>query len=367
MYLIGRKILNPKHKAETKSKEDKSKQEDDEDPDEDSSKDIKEKQSQSRATIVEDSDKKGESLEISDIEEKPLQAGSELSTSYPYSVEYTSSSTVRYQNGDKINSAIPDMSKNPEVWWDVEIDTSKIKAADIDFNNLYYTLYMGAKDGLDRFKYKVSTSPIAENDTSGFDTASERSEFLYQGFDNIAKKNVGDKLYIRVKAPLDNDSEVHDQYSLGIRINPDKNYINNLLNEFLAKYKAIPTPLKWKLGDGKADIYRDRPFNLLDERIVASPNFIKYDIDDNFYFDSTRSITADRRSDTRVEWNVLDLLRFGEVEDPSIDQASLNPEVNNKNKYYYRPNLTGGYSRVNNASDVKTKKGRILSRYYSCL
>lgn len=355
----GRKILNPKHKAETKSKEDKSKQEDDEDPDEDSSKDIKEKQSQSKATIVEDSDKKDESLEISDIEEKPLQAGSELSTSYPYSVEYTSSSTVRYQNGDKINSAIPDMSKNPEVWWDVEIDTSKIKAADIDFNNLYYTLYMGAKDGLDNFKYKASTDKSKLDDNSGYKTASTNAEFLYQANDNITKRNLGDKLYIRVKAPLDNDSEVHDQYSLGIRINPDRNYIDNILKEFLAKYKAIPTPFKWKVGDGQADIYRDRPFNLLDERIVASPNFIKYDIDDNFYFDSTRSITADRISDTRVEWNVLDLLRLGEVEDPNIDQASLNPDIDksDRNKYYYRPNLTGGYNRYSKEEDVKTKNG----------
>ncbi|MDU4026397.1 MAG: SpaA isopeptide-forming pilin-related protein [Anaerococcus sp.] len=356
----GRKILNPKHKSETKSKEDKSKQEDDEDPDEDSSKDIKEKQSQSRATIVEDSDKKGESLEISDIEEKPLQAGSELSTSYPYSVEYTSSSTVRYQNGDKINSAIPDMSKNPEVWWDVEIDTSKIDAADIGFNNLYYTLYMGAKDGLDNFKYKASTDKSKLDDNSGYRTASTNAEFLYQANDNITKRNLGDKLYIRVKAPLDKDSEVHKEYSLGVRINPDQNYIDSILKAFLDKYDSLPTPFKWKIGDNKADKFKNKPFDLLDERIVATPNFTKYDIEDEFYFDSTRSVTAERYNDTRINWNILDLIRAGEKEDPGIANSRLNPKANeNLKKYYYRPNIDGGYSRINDDKDIKLEDGTL--------
>ena len=356
----GRKILNPKHKSETKSKEDKSKQEDDEDPDEDSSKDIKEKQSQSRATIVEDSDKKGESLEISDIEEKPLQAGSELSTSYPYSVEYTSSSTVRYQNGDKINSAIPDMSRNPEVWWDVEIDTSKINAADIDFNNLYYTLYMGAKDGLDNFKYKASTDKSKLDDNSGYRTASTNAEFLYQANDNITKRNLGDKLYIRVKAPLDKDSEVHKEYSLGVRINPDQNYIDSILKAFLDKYDSLPTPFKWKIGDKEADKFKNKPFDLLDERIVATPNFTKYDIEDEFYFDSTRSVTAERYNDTRINWNILDLIRTGEKEDPGIAKSSLNPKANeNLKKYYYRPNIDGGYSRINDDKDIKLEDGTL--------
>lgn len=288
-----------------------------------------------------------------------VQEKGSYQTAYPYSIEYDVETSVRDGDGKPISAAIPSAGQNPEVWWDITLDTSKVKDPNLNYDNLYYTLYMGAKDGLDRFKYKVSTRSIAEDDTRGFDTASERSDFLYQGYDNIRKKDLGDKLYIRVKATIDDDSEVHDQYSLGIRINPDKNYINNILNEFLAKYEAIPTPLKWKVGDGKADIYRDRPYNLLDERIVASPNFIKYDIDDNFYFDSTRSITADRRSDTRVEWNVLDLLRFGESEDPNIEKASLNPNIDNsdREKYYYRPNLTGGYNRYSNERDVKTKNG----------
>lgn len=356
----GRKILNPKHKAETKSKEDKSKQEDDEDPDEDSSKDIKEKQSQSKATIVEDSDKKDESLEISDIEEKPLQAGSELSTSYPYSVEYTSSSTVRYQNGDKINSAIPDMSRNPEVWWDVEIDTSKINAAGIDFNNLYYTLYMGAKDGLDNFKYKASTDKSKLDDNSGYRTASTNAEFLYQANDNITKRNLGDKLYIRVKAPLDKDSEVHKEYSLGVRINPDQNYIDSILKAFLDKYDSLPTPFKWKIGDKEADKFKNKPFDLLDERIVATPNFTKYDIEDEFYFDSTRSVTAERYNDTRINWNILDLIRTGEKEDSGIAKSSLNPKAKeNLKKYYYRPNIDGGYSRTNDDKDIKLEYGKL--------
>ena len=343
------KIANPAYKVDTEEEKEESDQDDEEDP------------SQASPVLMEDADSEDYLLEISDLDQNAQQAAapSEYKTSYPYSIEYDVTTSVRDGNGNPITSAIPSAGQKPEVWWDITLDTSEINNDDLKFDNLYYTLYMGAKDGLDRFKYKVSTSSIAENDTSGFDTADTRSEFLYQGFDNIRKRDLGDNLYIRVKAPLDNDSEVHDQYSLGIRINPDRNYIDNILKEFLANYKAIPTPLKWKVGDGKADIYRDRPFNLLDERIVASPNFIKYDIDDNFYFDSTRSITADRISDTRVEWNVLDLLRFGESEDSNIEKAILNPNIDksDRNKYYYRPNLTGGYNRYSKEEDVKTKNG----------
>ena len=313
------------------------------------------------SAIIEDAGSEEDQLEISDIDQSPQRAvrdqGS-FQTAYQYSVSYGATATARYQNGSEITSTIPDFSKKPEIWWDIQVDTSKIsKNTNLAYNNLYYTLYMGAKDGLDNFKYKASTSPIAENDNSGFRNASTNAVYLYEGFGNIAKNKLTDTLYIRVKAPLDKNTEVHDQYSLGIRINPDNNYVDNLRKEFLAKYNSIPTPFKWKFGDGQAEIYKDRPFDLLDERIVASPNFTKYDIDDNFYFDTTRSITSDRISDTRVEWNILDLLRIGESEDPNIGAATLNPEETEKNTYYYRPNRNGGYSRVNNPIDVKTENG----------
>lgn len=246
---------------------------------------------------------------------------------YPYAIEYTSTSGVRYENSDEAVTAIPDYSQNPQVVWDLELDTSQLRDTSLAFNNLYYTLFMGAKDGLKQFQYNASTNKADLDNKDKYKTASINSTYLYQGIGNITKKNLGDKLYIRVKAPLDSDKVLHDEYSLGIRVNPDQNYINNILKEFNNKFKSLPTPFKWKIGDDKADKFINKPFDLLDERIVATPQFRKYDVEEQFYFDTTRSITAERFSDTRINWSILDLIRVGEKEDPNLDKVTLNPKI----------------------------------------
>ena len=316
-------------------------------------------QDQSSPNLIDDAKEEDSTLEIDDIEQNAQMAG-ESQTAYPFSIEYNATTSVRDSNGNEITSSIIDSKQNTEIWWDIELNTQAIAAKDLNYTNLYYTLYMGAKDGLKQFKFKASTDKNKLDETGGYTTAGINATYLYQGFGNIAKDKLGETLYIRVKAPLDKDSEVHDQYSLGIRVNPDQNYIDNLLKDFNNDFERLPVLIKWKIGDRQADIYKDRPLNLLDERIVASPNFVKYDIDDNFYFDTTRSITADRISDTRVEWNILDLIRIGEKEDPNINEAKLNPKETKKTTYYYRPNRNGGYKKYENVKEVKTSKGEFF-------
>ena len=323
---------------------------------------IKENPEKSSPKLIDDAQEEDSILEIDDIDQNAQMAGensSPLKMPYPYVIEYTSTQGPRYQDGSPVN-AVPSFGKNPEIWWDIKLDTSQVKATGLDYNNLYYTLYMGAKDGLDKFKYKVSATKSDLDKEDGYLTATVNSTYLYQAKGNIRKDDLGDVLYIRVKAPLDKSKVLHDEYSLGIRVNPDKNYIDSLVKKFKDTYYKLPAIFKWKIGDDVADKFRDKPFDLLDERIVATPRFRKYDVEDQFYFDSTRSITADRHSDTIINWNILDLIRVGEHEDPSLEKASLNPENNNDfDKTYYRPLINGGYTTTNNVSDVRLNDGSL--------
>ena len=343
----GKTIANPAYKEEAKE-----------------TTETKKKNAKSLSpSLVNDAKEEDSILEVSDIEQNAQKAdptSGQLQMDYPYAIEYTSTSGVRYENSDAAVTAIPDYSQNPQVVWDIELYTSQLKATDLEYNNLYYTLFMGAKDGLKQFQYKASTNKADLDIKDGYKTASINSTYLYQGIGNITKKNLGDKLYIRVKAPLDSEKVLHDEYSLGIRVNPDQNYINNLVREFKSKYKSLPTPFKWKIGDDVADKFASKPFDLLDERIVATPQFRKYDVEEQFYFDTTRSITAERFSDTRIKWSILDLIRVGEKEDPKLDKVVLSPaDKNNIEKFYYRPNIGGGYSTVNNKEAVTLPDGTL--------
>lgn len=338
----GKTLANPAYKEDTKEE--------------------KESQKEQSPSLVNDTKEEDSILEVSDNEQNAQKAdptSGQLKMDYPYAIEYTSTSKVRYANNDSKVTAIPDFSQNPEIWWDIELDTSQLKKTSLDFNTLYYTLFMGAKDGLKQFRYKASTNKADLDTNSGYTTAGINAKYLYQAIGNIPKKKLGDSLYIRVKAPLDKDKVLHDEYSLGIRVNPDQNYINNILKEFKTKYDSLPTPFKWKIGDDVADKFKGKPFDLLDERIVATPQFKKYDVEDQFYFDSTRSITAERYSDTSINWSILDLIRVGETEDPNIDKAILNPVSNNSEKYYYKPLVGGGYAKTTNIKDVKLDDGSL--------
>ncbi|MDD7363002.1 MAG: SpaA isopeptide-forming pilin-related protein, partial [Firmicutes bacterium] len=265
---------------------------------------------------------------------------------YPYKLEVSSSQTPRDENGNVVTS-ITGLAADLYVWWDFEVDLSPLQdQAVLDgFNRLNISLYGSAKQGLGNFQYKVSTSPIDDNDTTGFITSGLTGPELMTGQTFISKANLTgkDKLYIRVKAPIGVD---HETYSMGLRINPDSNYVQKIVNDFIDQFNRLPFILKYMKGVDEARQIASTPFNLVDGMYTAKIGLQNTQYKENYYYDNSRTVVANRINDTTNEWYALDLLRLGEEEDPNLENAKLNPDTTGFQKLYFVPYIGGGYTRT---------------------
>ena len=266
---------------------------------------------------------------------------------YPFQLNWTSEQ--QYNGG-----------ANPTVEWNIEVDTASLKANDLDFNNLNVSIFAGAEQGLNNFKFKASTNKFDLDDTRNYISSSRLGEILQKNT-SIAKNELGEKLYIRVKAEV-NKTRLHDYYSIGIRINPDGNYIKKMLDEFIEEYNKLPAIIKWMKGAEQAKEFSKLPFNLVETMIPAKSTERDNFTSENLYYDSSRTIYAKRDSDTNVDWYALDLLRLGE----KPDQAFNNPEflINNTPSksitpkvFYYVPQENGLYKRTPHIGAVVTEYG----------
>ena len=291
---------------------------------------------------------------------KVIDQGETGTVKYPYQLDWkTNYQKLKDKNGNEITSLIDPKLDGAYVEWDIEVDTRKLvnSTENLVYNRLYLTIFGSANQGLENFSYKVSTSQIPENDKDGFRTSARINEILTQD-SFIDKKDLGEKLYIRVKAPIDKN-HVHETYSIGFRINPDNNYIENLLNEWIDKFNNIPTPIKWLKGLEGARRFTEVPFNLVETMIPATFNGLRDKFtNEKFYYDNTRTIVADRKNDNRTDWFALDLLRRGENQDTNLDNPTFdinngsNEQTIKPKKFYYVPKKDGGYRRTAEAGDA---------------
>ena len=266
---------------------------------------------------------------------------------YPFQLNWTSDQ--KYNGGT-----------NPTVEWNIEVDTASLKANDLDFNNLNVSIFAGAEQGLKKFEFKASTNKADLNDSSNYISSSRLGEILQKNT-SIAKNQLGDKLYIRVKAEV-NKTRLHDYYSIGLRINPDGNYIRKMLDEFIEEYNKLPAIIKWMKGAEQAKEFSKLPFNLVETMIPAKSTERDNFTSENLYYDSSRTIYAKRDSDKNVDWYALDLLRLGEKPDEAFNYPDflinntpskpINPRV-----FYYVPQEDGLYRRTPNIGEVYTEYG----------
>lgn len=249
---------------------------------------------------------------------------------------------------------------NPTVEWNIEVDTASLKDKNLDFNNLNVSIFAGAEQGLNNFKFKASTNKFDLDDTRNYISSSRLGEILQKNT-SIAKNALGEKLFIRVKAEV-NKNRLHDYYSIGLRINPDGNYIKKMLDEFIEEYNKLPAIIKWMKGAEQAKEFAKLPFNLVETMIPAKSTGRDNFTSENFYYDSSRTIYAKRDSDKNVDWYALDLLRLGEKPDQAFNYPNflinnlpskpINPKV-----YYYVPLENGLYKRTPNIGEVVTEYG----------
>ena len=291
-------------------------------------------------------------IRVSRFDDSPVQSDYvvkdeviEESGTYPYHLEWTSKQS--FENGN--------------VVWDIEVDTAPMRKANVDFNNLNITLFSLRKQGFDKFTYEVVTNELdlGQGPTR---TSSSLGEIL-QADKSIKKEDLSDKLHIRVKAPI-TDNDKHEEYSIGLRINTDTNYIDKLLREFKDKFDRIPSPIKWLKGLEETEKFAKVPFNLVETQIPARVNQKDYSTNESFYYDSTRTIIARRISDNRADWYALDLLRIEETEDYALRNPSFylngysNPQSITPDVFYYVPKTDGGYRRTSQVSDALIENGK---------
>lgn len=266
---------------------------------------------------------------------------------YPFQLNWTSEQ--QYYGGT-----------NPTVEWNIEVDTASLKDKNLDFNNLNVSIFAGAEQGLNNFKFKASTNKFDLDDTRNYISSSRLGEILQKNT-SIAKNALEDKLYIRVKAEV-NKNRLHDYYSIGLRINPDGNYIKKMLDEFIEEYNKLPAIIKWMKGAEQAKEFSKLPFNLVETMIPAKSTERDNFTSENLYYDSSRTIYAKRQSDNLVDWYALDLLRLGEKPDQAFNYPNflinntpskpINPKV-----FYYVPLENGLYKRTPQISEVVTEYG----------
>ena len=291
-------------------------------------------------------------IRVSRFDDSPVQSDYvvkdeviEESGTYPYHLEWTSKQS--FENGN--------------VVWDIEVDTAPMRKANVDFKNLNITLFSLRKQGFDKFTYEVVTNELdlGQGPTK---TSSSLGEIL-QANTSIKKEDLSDKLHIRVKAPI-TDNDKHEEYSIGLRINTDTNYIDKLLREFKDKFDRIPSPIKWLKGLEETEKFAKVPFNLVETQIPARVNQKDYLSIESFYYDSTRTIIARRISDNRADWYALDLLRIEETEDYALRNPSFylngysNPQSITPDVFYYVPKTEGGYRRTSQVSDALIENGK---------
>ncbi len=290
------------------------------------------------------------------------------SGNYPYQLNWrTTSQKLKDKNGDPIDKLVDlDKSKltGAYVEWDIEVDTDKLtgSANPLTFDNLNLTVFGSTNQGLKNISYRYANSE--ENlKTEPANPSSNLGE-IYSGNSSIKKGELGEKLYIKVKAEID-PKQVHETYNIGFRINPDENYIDNLLTEYKDRFDRLPTPIKWLKGVEDAQRFAEVPFNLVETNIPAT--FLGLNdkfTNERFYYDNTRTIVADRKSDTRADWYALDLLRRGERQDSALDNPTF--DINNgkkdqtikPTKVYFIPLKDGGYRRTTQAQDAILPNGQ---------
>ena len=291
------------------------------------------------------------------------------SGTYPYQLNWrTTSQKLKDKNGDPIDKLVDldkDKLQGAYVEWDIEVDTDKLidPENELTFDNLNLTVFGSAKQGLQDFRFRASKDKDDLNETGGYTVSDNMGELLSQST-QISKSDLGDKLYIKVKALID-PNQVHETYNIGFRINPDKNYIDNLLTEYKDRFDRLPTPIKWLKGVEDAERFAKVPFNLVETNIPAT--FLGLNdkfTNERFYYDNTRTIVADRKSDTRADWYALDLLRRGENQDSALDNPTF--DINNgkkdqtikPTKVYFIPLKDGGYRRTSQAQDAILPNGQ---------
>ena len=151
------------------------------------------------------------------------------------------------------------------------MDITEIKKDKYKYDNLNFSIYAPVGQSLKDYKVVVEDGEGETTSYSGSMTEKKGEHYLYSfpiQKDKLTEK--GYNIYVVAKAP-----KKRQNYAIGLKVSPDKNYVNQLLDEFYENFDELsqkyPFLIKWK-DTSDANPYRNG-INLIDTRMVyLEPN-----------------------------------------------------------------------------------------------
>lgn len=198
-------------------------------------------------------------------------------------LEYYTETLTRATNEDKLfeivrSNSTDDLSdqeiRNDYVGWKINIpgtdnsgnDITEFKKDKYEYDNLNFSIYAPAGQSLEDYKVVVEDGQDGTTDYSGSMTEKKGEHYIYSFSipkNKLTKK--GYNIYVVAKEP-----KKRQNYAIGVKISPDKNYVNELVKDFDKDFEELsqkyPFLIKWK-DTSAANPYRNG-INLIDTRMV---------------------------------------------------------------------------------------------------
>ena len=254
------------------------------------------------------------SVEDSDV------AIEDFKTELEYYTETLTRATNEQKLFDIVRNSQPGLTdqaiRNDYVGWMINIpgtdnshnDITEIKKKKYEYDNLNFSIYAPAGQSLEKYRVVVEDGEDGTTSYSGSMTGKKGEHYIYSF--SIPKNKLTEKgynIYVVAKAP-----KKRQNYAIGLKVSPDKNYVNTLVKEYENKFEEFkekyPLLIKW-MDTSAANPYR-QGINLIDTRMVyLEPNGWQ----DLFPYNGFRSVDYnDNIDDTDIMKNRVSM--FGNID-----------------------------------------------------
>ena len=202
----------------------------------------------------------------------------DFKTELEYYTETLTRATNEQKLFDIVRNSQPSLTdqaiRNDYVGWKINIpgtdnsgnDITEFKKDKYEYDNLNFSIYAPAGQSLEDYKVVVEDGQDGTTDYSGSMTEKKGEHYIYSF--SIPKNKLTEKgynIYVVAKEP-----KKRQNYAIGVKISPDKNYVNELVKDFDKDFEELsqkyPFLIKWK-DTSAANPYRNG-INLIDTRMV---------------------------------------------------------------------------------------------------
>ena len=258
------------------------------------------------------------SVEDSDV------AIEDFKTELEYYTETLTRATNEQKLFDIVRNSQPGLTdqaiRNDYVGWMINIPgtdesgnaITEFKEDKYEYDKLNFSIYAPAGQSLEDYKVVVEDGQGGSTIYSGEMTEKNGEHYIYSF--SIPKNKLTEKgynIYVVAKAP-----KKRQNYAIGLKVSPDKNYVNTLVKEYENKFEEFkekyPLLIKW-MDTSAANPYR-QGINLIDTRMVyLEPNGWQ----DLFPYNGFRSVDYnDNIDDTDIMKNRVSM--FGNIDKDGI-------------------------------------------------